>query len=41
MLHVKNKANHKVNKKIGFRKEGLFKEYLYKIILIAGGFLLF
>ena len=29
-VFVKNKANHKVNKKIGFRKEGLFKEYMYK-----------
>ena len=29
-VFVKNKANHKVNKKIGFRKEGLFKEYIYK-----------
>jgi len=29
-VFVKNKANHKVNKKIGFKKEGLFKEYIYK-----------
>ena len=29
-VFLKNKANHKVNKKIGFKKEGLFKEYIYK-----------
>ncbi len=29
-VFVKNKANHKVNKKIGFKREGLFKEYIYK-----------
>jgi len=29
-VFVENKANHKVNKKIGFIKEGLFKEYIYK-----------
>ena len=29
-VFVKNKANHIVNKKIGFKKEGLFKEYIFK-----------